>query len=86
MRNLQPSEDPVAVARRNCRQKCAEMFKNGSLTNHKTGFNALRNLDDVHRQNLTYMGFNFAWTFSLDKDNGVFRRLVCGILFTTSPL
>ena len=58
--DLTPSEDKAEVARRNCRDKCSEI----TLTNHKTAFNALNGLGEVHVKNLKHMGYSFERTES----------------------
>ena len=57
---MKPSEDKTEVARRNCREKCSEI----TLTNHKTAFNALNGLGEVHVNNLKRMGYSFENTES----------------------
>ena len=76
-----PREGDAGVLERLCYEKCHKM----DLANHKTAFNALRDLQNPHLDNLKHMGYsfpqcdsklhNFGWTNRFDGNNGV-RRLL----------
>lgn len=57
------TEREAAVAEL-CVRKCADMNAAQSLRNHKTGWNALKNLCEPHKSNLKRMGYSIRRYFS----------------------
>ena len=60
-----------------CVRKCTDLDTAGSLRNHKTGWNALKNIREPHKSNLKRMGYSIVENSFRDwqKKNDKFGKI-----------